>query len=114
MSGPAKLEYNRQVQVLADRHPDCGACALLEEYLNQQIVANGVLRLLVLDLREELRKAGREYDLSDYPTTRDAVERHPAAVAGCGLRPRQPGDCCHGVSLRSTCDDCGRVYPNGL
>lgn len=85
MSGPVGPSpvYNRQTQVLVEPHPDCRACPSYADLLEHQIVANAVLRLLVMDLRRALHKAGGFYDVRDYPTTFDALDRHPTCLA-CG------------------------------
>lgn len=99
MTGPKGAEtHNRQSQVLLRPHPDCEACESYASKLNEQIVANGRLRLELYDLRRELNrlKHGRDYGLPD---------RNPADPS---LGPADH-TCTHGVPLSEPCSACGIV-----
>ena len=50
------LNINRQQIVEVPSHPDCEACDALRVKVDQGVVAGGVLRLEIADLKEEVRK----------------------------------------------------------
>jgi hypothetical protein len=49
---------NREQVVLAPSHPDCRACDILRDKVDRQAVANGRLRLQVMDLKAALAQTG--------------------------------------------------------
>ena len=61
---------NREQVVLAPSHPDCRACDILKDKVDRQAVANGRLRLQVMDLKAALAKQGGVRDRSTYPDPR--------------------------------------------
>lgn len=57
------LNINRQQLVEAPSHPDCEACDALRVKVDQQVIAGGVLRLTIMELKAELRKhTGGRYE----------------------------------------------------
>ena len=97
--GPSRSTHNRQAQVLKQPHPDCEACADMEEKLEKQIVANGTLRLELYDLRRAFNRltTGRDFGLPDRRVDRGSTDR------------TTQGTCTHGIPVSSSCARCGIV-----
>jgi len=56
MTDRKRAGYNRQQVVEAPSHPDCRACEVLRDKVDQQIVANAALRVDIMDLEAKLRE----------------------------------------------------------
>lgn len=77
------------------KHPDCLYCASSKVHLDRQIVANGRLRLEVMDLKEEVKRYRKElYEHYAVSWVRKLLG---------GAR------CAHGVSMQGRCSYCGVV-----
>lgn len=50
------LNINRQQLVEAPSHPDCEACDALRVKVDQQVIAGGVLRLTIIELKQKIRQ----------------------------------------------------------
>ncbi len=98
MSSPKVSTHNRQSQVLIEPHPDCLACEQERINAERRLIANGALRLEVMDLRQLVKKHGGADALTRYDSdNREPVDR--------SLVPT----CTHGRALSSRCRRCGRA-----
>ena len=86
---------NRQGQVMAEPHPDCAACRGERVTAERIVVANGLLRIEVMDLIGLIRNKGHLRELCelyrDRPTERD--------IMGAPT-------CTHGRALHAFCRRC--------
>lgn len=73
---------NREQVVLAPSHPDCRACDILRDKVDRQAVANGRLRIQVMDLKAALAQTGGALG-----RTSDSDNR---GAAGTEAGPRSP------------------------
>ena len=88
--------HNRQAEVKIKSHPDCRACEARTVEAERQIVANGALRLQVMDLRALIVQMGGQLELSEYDRARGEPVDHLAAAC-----------CTHGRALSAQCRRCG-------
>jgi hypothetical protein len=89
---------NRQSQVLAEPHPDCEACQGERIRAERIAIANGLLRIEVMDLKTIVRRLGGERELADFLRGR-VLERDILTEPTCT----------HGRALHAYCRRCGSV-----
>jgi hypothetical protein len=85
---------HRRLEAQKKRHPDCQTCQSAWDEVEQQIVATGVLRMEVIDLKMEMQRMRRA--MHEH-TDRSAVRRYLG-------EPR----CRHRIVLSGRCTRCGR------
>jgi hypothetical protein len=101
MTGPQIFTLNRPEGQRAEPHPDCEACEQERIHAERRLIANGALRLEVMDLKALIKQLpGGEVALSDYLHRRDEPVDHTLVPT-----------CKHGRALSTPCRRCwGEEY----